>query len=106
MGEMRAALRRSRSGSRRWILLSVAVAAAAVAAACSPSVSGPRPEADGPFRYVSLGDSYVSGPLLPEPYGEPIDCGRSRTNWPAQVARAVAGELQKSGVELRFGDRI
>ncbi len=89
MGEMRAALRRSRSGSRRWILLSVAVAAAAVAAACSPSVSGPRPEADGPFRYVSLGDSYVSGPLLPEPYGEPIDCGRSRTNWPAQVARAV-----------------
>ncbi len=67
----------------------LAVAFLLVAAACAPSVNGPRPDADGPFRYVSLGDSYVSGPLLPEPYGEPIDCGRSRTNWPAQVARAI-----------------
>jgi len=71
--------------------LLAALAVALLVAACSPapSVSGPRPGAQGPFRYVSLGDSYVAGPLLPEPYGVPIDCGRSRTNWPAQVARAI-----------------
>ncbi len=67
----------------------VSLVAVVGAVACAPSVSGPREGATGPFRYVSLGDSYVSGPLLPEPYGEPIDCGRSRTNWPAQVARAI-----------------
>ncbi len=83
--------RRSRRGARGWGRLASVVLAALVVAGCtsSPSVSGPRPGADGPFRYVSLGDSYVSGPLLPEPYGEPIDCGRSRTNWPAKVARAI-----------------
>ena len=69
------------------VLVSVAVLGAV--AACTPSVTGPRPGAGGPARYVALGDSYVAGPLLPEPYGEPIDCGRARSNWPAQVARAI-----------------
>lgn len=82
---------RSAASGRRVATLVGLVASLAVvgAVACTPSVSGPRADATGPFRYVSLGDSYVSGPLLPEPYGDPIDCGRSRTNWPAQVARAI-----------------
>lgn len=85
-------MRVGRSGARgaaAALGLAAVLVTALVAAACAPSVSGPSPGAEGPLRYVSLGDSYVSGPLLPEPYGDPIDCGRSRTNWPAQVARAI-----------------
>ena len=42
------------------------------------------------LRYVALGDSYTSGPLLPEMNGDPIDCGRSGVNYPSLVARALA----------------
>lgn len=74
---------------RTWWPLVVALALCGSVAACAPSTSGPHAGARGPNRYVALGDSYVAGPLLPEPYGDPIDCGRSRTNWPAQVARRI-----------------
>jgi GDSL-like Lipase/Acylhydrolase family len=40
--------------------------------------------------YVSLGDSYTAGPLVPTPTGNPILCGRSTNNYPSDVARAVA----------------
>lgn len=36
--------------------------------------------------YVALGDSYTSGPLVPNQHGEPIDCGRSDRNYPSLVA--------------------
>ena len=39
--------------------------------------------------YVALGDSYTSAPLVPNQYGEPIDCGRSDRNYPALVAEAI-----------------
>jgi lysophospholipase L1-like esterase len=38
--------------------------------------------------YVALGDSYTSGPLIPNQHGEPIDCGRSDRNYPSLVAEA------------------
>ena len=38
--------------------------------------------------YVALGDSYTSAPLVPNQYGEPIDCGRSDHNYPSLVAAA------------------
>src|SRR3954465_15269472 len=38
--------------------------------------------------YVALGDSYTSGPLVPNQHGEPIDCGRSDHNYPSLVAEA------------------
>ena len=38
--------------------------------------------------YVALGDSYTSGPLIPNQHGEPIDCGRSDHNYPSLVAEA------------------
>ena len=39
--------------------------------------------------YVALGDSYTSGPLVPNPTGNPVDCGRSDHNYPALVAAAL-----------------
>jgi lysophospholipase L1-like esterase len=40
--------------------------------------------------YVSLGDSYTAGPLVPTPTGNPILCGRSTHNYPSDVARVLA----------------
>lgn len=42
------------------------------------------------MRYVALGDSFTSGPLLPYITGDPIDCGRSLVNYPSLVARDLA----------------
>jgi lysophospholipase L1-like esterase len=39
--------------------------------------------------YVSLGDSYTAGPLVPNPTGNPILCGRSTNNYPSDVNRTV-----------------
>jgi len=50
------------------------------------------PAADAASRlgtYVALGDSYTSGPLIPNQHGEPIDCGRSDHNYPSLVAAAL-----------------
>jgi hypothetical protein len=44
--------------------------------------------ATGP--YVSLGDSYTAAPLVPNPTGNPILCGRSTHNYPSDVARAIS----------------
>ena len=44
--------------------------------------------ATGP--YVSLGDSYTAAPLVPNPTGNPILCGRSTNNYPSDVARAIS----------------
>ena len=40
-------------------------------------------------RYVALGDSYTSGPLIPNQVGTPIDCGRSDRNYPSLTAPAL-----------------
>jgi lysophospholipase L1-like esterase len=44
--------------------------------------------ATGP--YVALGDSYTAGPLVPNPTGSPILCGRSTNNYPQDVRRAIS----------------
>jgi lysophospholipase L1-like esterase len=44
--------------------------------------------ATGP--YVALGDSYTSAPLVPDPTGNPILCGRSTNNYPQDVKRAIS----------------
>jgi lysophospholipase L1-like esterase len=58
-----------------------AVSALLLSAAPSRAASGP---------YVSLGDSYTSAPLVPNPTGNPIGCGRSTHNYPSDVARTIA----------------
>ena len=49
---------------------------------------GASASADGGV-YVALGDSYTSGPLIPNQHGEPIDCGRSDHNYPSLVSGAL-----------------
>ncbi len=39
--------------------------------------------------YVSLGDSYTAAPLVPTPTGNPILCGRSTSNYPSDINRAL-----------------
>jgi hypothetical protein len=69
-------------------MLARAVIAAAVAGglllvwvARAGAITGP---------YVSLGDSYTAAPLVPDPTGNPIGCGRSTNNYPSDIARALA----------------
>jgi lysophospholipase L1-like esterase len=57
------------------------VLGAIVAAGAAHAATGP---------YVSLGDSYTAAPLVPNPTGSPILCGRSTNNYPSDVARSIA----------------
>ena len=50
--------------------------------------AGAAQAAIGP--YVSLGDSYTAAPLVPNPTGNPILCGRSTINYPSDVSRALS----------------
>jgi lysophospholipase L1-like esterase len=58
----------------------LAVAVTLLAAAGAQAALGP---------YVSLGDSYTAAPLVPDPTGSPILCGRSTNNYPSDIARAL-----------------
>jgi hypothetical protein len=58
-----------------------ALVIAALGAAAAQAAIGP---------YVSLGDSYTAAPLVPNPTGSPILCGRSTNNYPSDVSRALA----------------
>ncbi len=66
------------SRSRLLVVLTLAIALCGAATA----------RADGGV-YVALGDSYTSGPLIPNQHGQPIDCGRSNHNYPSLVAAAL-----------------
>lgn len=44
-------------------------------------------------RYVSLGDSFTAGPLIPGPHGSPPTCLRSDHNYPTLVSRAIGVRL-------------
>ena len=58
------------------VLLAMLLPAATAAGASGPS-------------YVSLGDSYTSGPLIPHQTGVPAGCLRSTHNYPSLVAAAL-----------------
>jgi GDSL-like Lipase/Acylhydrolase family len=83
---------RPRAGfTRRPTLASLALAAACIAAALSAVVAAP---ALATTPYVSLGDSYVSGPLiLPPASGAPLDCTQSARNYPHLTAAALGLSL-------------
>jgi lysophospholipase L1-like esterase len=66
------------SRSRLLVVLTLVIALCGAATA----------RADGGV-YVALGDSYTSGPLIPNQHGQPIDCGRSDHNYPSLVAAAL-----------------
>jgi len=46
-------------------------------------------------RYVALGDSYTSGPLIPDQTGSPAGCLRSTHNYPHLVAAALGADSFK-----------
>ncbi|MGI5183214.1 SGNH/GDSL hydrolase family protein [Dactylosporangium sp. CA-152071] len=51
------------------------------------STPGPAHAAAPTGRYVALGDSYTSGPLIPDQVD--LNCVRSNRNYPSLVARAI-----------------
>lgn len=84
---------------RRFRAVLVA-AAALVGLATAPAAAQlplpPPPEApvDG-ITYVAMGDSFTSGPLVPNQVGTPVDCARSDQNYARLAAAAVgAAELR------------
>jgi len=83
---------RARGRHVRGLAVRVAIAAAGgpllalgFTGAASAGVTGP-PGAAGPPRYVALGDSYTSGPLIPDQTGSPAGCLRSNHDYPSLVA--------------------
>lgn len=75
------------TSTRRSALLAPAVLVALIL--CALLTSGAA-GASSSAIYVALGDSYTSGPLIPNQHGDPIDCGRSDHNYPSLVAQALA----------------
>lgn len=63
-----------------------------VAGALACAVAAPSADAAG--LYVSLGDSYVAGALVPDLVGEPALCGRSSRNYPRLTAAALGYTLR------------
>jgi hypothetical protein len=72
----------------RPTLCITAAVAALMALAIAPSIAGAT-------SYVSLGDSYVSGPfILPIASGAPIECLQSARNYPHLAASALSLSLK------------
>jgi lysophospholipase L1-like esterase len=68
---------------RQTIVVSIATTLAFLAA---PGTAGARKP---PQSYVSLGDSYTAGPLIPLQETDPLGCLRSDHNYPHLVAGAL-----------------
>ena len=66
---------------RAALAAGAALVIAVLGAAAAQAAIGP---------YVSLGDSYTAAPLVPNPTGSPILCGRSTNNYPSDVSRALS----------------
>ncbi len=73
-----------RARGRRAAAAGAIVAAGALLAAFIPAAAS----ASGPV-YASLGDSFTSGPLIPDQHGAPVDCLRSSHNYPSLVAASL-----------------
>jgi hypothetical protein len=71
-----------RSSLPRWLaVLAAAILLLMVLPAAAGAGSGPS--------YVSLGDSYTAGPLIPKQTGNPPGCLRSSRNYPSLTAAAI-----------------
>jgi lysophospholipase L1-like esterase len=63
------------------------VAVAAAAAAVTATLLTAPADAATFQHYVALGDSYASGPLIPNQSPHPVGCARSDHDYPADLAR-------------------
>jgi lysophospholipase L1-like esterase len=78
------------AGARLAVTLAAsALLATAVPGAASAAAPGGAARAGDGTGYVALGDSYTSGPLIPDLTGSPIGCARSTHNFPHLVAAAI-----------------
>src|SRR5712671_2830357 len=85
--------------------LAVALAASSLLAttvAGPASASGATHRRTGP-NYVSEGDSFTAGPLIPHLTGSPAGCARSTHNYPSLVA-ARAGAASFTDVSCQGAD--
>lgn len=71
-----------RRAARRGAVIALLAASLVISAAVGAQA------ATGPS--VALGDSYTSAPLVPNPTGNPVLCGRSTNNYPHDVKRAIS----------------
>jgi lysophospholipase L1-like esterase len=78
------------------------LALAGASGARTAAVAGPFGARAAP-RYVSLGDSYTSGPLIPKQTGSPAGCLRSNHNYPSLVA-AGTGAASFTDVSCQGAD--
>lgn len=84
-------MKHRRSSSHRLSTRRVSCAAALIAALALLALPG---LAQASTSYVSLGDSYVSGPaILPPALGAPLDCLQSARNYPHLAASALGLSL-------------
>ncbi|MCF3103104.1 SGNH/GDSL hydrolase family protein [Streptomyces roseoverticillatus] len=78
--------RRNRSRARS-ALAALGVTAALAAGLVTPASATPSPAAAVGERYVALGDSFTSGPLVPRQVH--LRCGRSDANYPSLTRTAL-----------------
>ncbi|MFN8051031.1 MAG: SGNH/GDSL hydrolase family protein [Acidimicrobiales bacterium] len=71
---------------RRLAVLGAVLIGAATLMSCAPEWT-PSAHPTGAEHYVSFGDSWVSGPLIANQVGDPIDCGRSDHNFASLLAQ-------------------
>ncbi|HEX5118561.1 MAG TPA: SGNH/GDSL hydrolase family protein [Pseudonocardiaceae bacterium] len=69
------------------------VAAAAASAALTATLLTAPANAATFQHYVALGDSYASGPLIPDQSLDPVGCARSNHNYPGDLARQLGVPL-------------
>jgi len=78
-----------RSGTAQVIRRRVCLVTGIATAALLAVASIPSSASAGGGRYVSLGDSYAAGPLIPHRVGSPVACLRSNHSYPYLVAAAI-----------------
>lgn len=79
----------------RWALRAFGLPSALLSLAMLLVLAAMPSAAPAALSYVSLGDSYVSGPLiLPPAPGAPLDCLQSARNYPHLTAAALALSLK------------
>lgn len=76
------------AGTPRRVLRRAAVLPVAAAGTLVLVLLPQAAQASGP-SYVALGDSYTSGPLIPDQAGSPAGCLRSSNDYPALTAAAI-----------------
>jgi lysophospholipase L1-like esterase len=82
-------VRRRRAASRLAITLAAgSLLVTVVPGAASAATRSGTLRASSALNYVSLGDSYTAGPLIPDLTGSPAGCARSTHNYPSLVAAA------------------